>query len=84
MPPGVVDSVLASGDVGEVFEPPGVMGADLAVAPFRGSHVADDFAAFEIWEVEQPVIAFARDGAWIVPVVVAFAVRRKVDVAAGG
>ena len=82
LPPVVVDPVPATHCLGEVVHPPHVMLADVAAAPFGGGHLADD--ALEIGEVVQPVVALAQDGGWVVPVVVAGAVRRKVDVAAGG
>src|SRR3989304_4011173 len=82
LPPIVDDSVKAAGHVREVFHPPLVMQADVAAAPFGRSDLAD--VTPEIREVEQPIPTFALDRVGIVPVVVAFAVGREVDVAAGG
>lgn len=59
-------------------EPPDVMLPDIAIAPVPSG----DFArlAFEIRKVMQPVVAFAGDRSWIVPVVVAVAIGREVNV----
>ncbi|MBV6465025.1 MAG: hypothetical protein PGMFKBFP_00293 [Anaerolineales bacterium] len=58
------------------------MQADFAAAPLRRGDGSD--VAFEIREIEQPVVALAEDRARVVPVVVALAVGRVVDVADGG
>ena len=56
--------------------------AGIAVAPICGSDTARH--AFEVREVIQPVVTFADDGGRVVPVVVAVAVRREMDVAQRG
>lgn len=52
--------------------------ADIPIAPLAGIHLAD--IPTEVGEVV-PVVAIAGDEFWIAPVVVSFAVGRKVDIA---
>ena len=74
-----MDAILPSGHVGDMFEPPLVVQADVAMAPFAGSHAAD--ITFEIREIQQPIIALASDSGRVVPVVVAFTIGSKMNVA---
>ena len=78
LPPVVIDSVRRTFCFGEVFHPPDMMLADIAIAPFGGCDFAGD--AFEIREVIEPVVTLARDGGGIAPVIISLAVGRKVDV----
>ena len=74
----MVDAVPAPGYFGEMTHPPFVVFADVAVAPLGGGDRAGN--PFKVGEILAPVIALARDRGRIIPIVVAFAVRRKMDI----
>ena len=74
--------IPAAGNAREVVEPPFMVSADLAAAPFRGTD--DTHIAFEVGEVQLPVVAFAFDRGEVVPFVILLAVGRKVNISAGG
>ena len=74
--------IPAAGNAREVVEPPFMVRADLAAAPFRGADHAH--IAFEVGEVKLPVVAFAIYTGWIIPIVILLAVRREMDISTGG
>lgn len=79
LPPVIVDPIPAAGGFREMPEPPFVMFASIAIAPFRrGDHAS---GAFEIGEVFQPVVTLTQHRTSIVPVIITLAVRRKMHVA---
>src|SRR5437870_4178044 len=71
-PPVVQLALGAAGGLGQVAEPPAVVLADVAVAPFGAVHQA--LPAGEARVVE-PVVAAAHDLGPVAPVVVLLAVR---------
>src|SRR5215212_9382451 len=78
LPPVVANPIFASCCFGQMSKPPLVVFANIPIAPISGCYGAD--LSFEIRKVFQPVIGFARNGSWIVPIVIALAVRREMDI----
>src|SRR5688500_18098324 len=77
LPPIVMNSILTTFCSGEMFHPPEVMSASITMAPFCSSDRA--FEALKVGEVVEPVIRFAQHRGSIAPVIVTFAVWRKMD-----
>lgn len=81
LPPIMLDVVLASSHFGQMPEPPSVVFANIAITPLGRCHRTD--LSFELGEVIEPVITLAQDRAGIIPIVIALAVGREVDVPHG-
>src|SRR6266511_536700 len=82
LPPVVKDSVFVACHFGQMLEPPFVMFPNIAVSPVTCCDGTD--FTFKVWEVLQPVITFAGDRTWIVPIIIALAVWCEMDISQGG
>src|SRR5689334_6608566 len=82
LPPVVEDSIFAPCGFGQMPEPPDVMFSDIAVPPIMCRDLSN--ITFEVWKVIQPVVTFAVDGAWIIPIIIPVTVRREMDISYGG